>query len=252
MDLSAFDIILLNTSAGKDSLAMMSHVVRMASRQDVFDRVVAVHADLGRCEWPGTKTLAADQCAHFGVVLHDVSKEKDLLEQVVTRGRWPDSKNRYCTSDQKRDQIAKVVTHLVNVFLSTHPEHVGRVRVLNCLGFRKEESPHRAKLPVLAPNARWTNKTKREVWDWLPIHEWTVAMVWWEIGGSGARYHYAYDLGMPRLSCVFCIFSPRFALRIAAKNNPKLLNQYVTVEGCIGHRFRNDMAIAEIAAEVAA
>lgn len=30
------------------------------------------------------------------------------------------------------------------------------------------------------------------------------------------------DLGMPRLSCCFCIFSPRSALLLAGKHNPGL------------------------------
>jgi hypothetical protein len=46
---------------------------------------------------------------------------------------------------------------------------------------------------------------------------------------------------MPRLSCCFCIFSPRSALLLAAKHNPELLAQYVAVEKQIGHRFRKEL-----------
>ena len=51
-------------------------------------------------------------------------------------------------------------------------------------------------------------------------------------------YHHAYDLGMPRLSCVFCIFAPESALLVAGKHNPDLLKQYVAVEEKIGHSFK--------------
>ncbi|MEX0313535.1 MAG: hypothetical protein AB3N18_05115, partial [Allomuricauda sp.] len=51
---------------------------------------------------------------------------------------------------------------------------------------------------------------------------------------------------MPRLSCVFCIFSPMDALVIAGKENPKLLEQYVNLEEKIGHDFRNNFKIASV------
>ena len=64
-------------------------------------------------------------------------------------------------------------------------------------------------------------------------------------------HHPAYDLGMPRLSCCFCIFSPRSALLLAAKHNPALLAEYVAVEKRIGHRFRQELSLAEVQDSVA-
>jgi len=71
---------------------------------------------------------------------------------------------------------------------------------------------------------------RRTVDVWLPIHSWTADQVWQRIHASGVRHHPAYDLGMPRLSCCFCIFSPRSALLLAGKHNPQLLAEYVAVE----------------------
>ena len=50
-DLAAFDLIILNTSAGKDSQAMIDLVAGQAAIAGVADRLVAIHADLGRVEW---------------------------------------------------------------------------------------------------------------------------------------------------------------------------------------------------------
>ena len=36
---------------------------------------------------------------------------------------------------------------------------------------------------------------------------------------SGVPYHYAYDFGMPRLSCMFCFYAPKSALRLAGSHN---------------------------------
>lgn len=65
IDLASFDCIVINTSAGKDSQAMMDYVVGLARAAGVLHKVIAVHADLGRVEWKGTRELAethAKQC----------------------------------------------------------------------------------------------------------------------------------------------------------------------------------------------
>ena len=130
--------------------------------------------------------------------------------------------------------------------------------MLNCLGFRAEESRARAKrlaasTDFFEANQRASN-SKREVIDWYPIAEWTEEDVWNRIHGYKIRHltHPAYSLGMPRLSCCFCVFAPRAALIIAGKANRELLAAYVEVEAKIGHKFRVDCTMAEVAAAVEA
>jgi 3'-phosphoadenosine 5'-phosphosulfate sulfotransferase (PAPS reductase)/FAD synthetase len=89
-------------------------------------------------------------------------------------------------------------------------------------------------------------KPARHLADRLPYHAWTVEQVWQRIRASGVRHHPAYDLGMPRLSCCFCIFAPRSALLLAGKHNPELLAEYVRVERAIGHRFRQELPLADV------
>jgi 3'-phosphoadenosine 5'-phosphosulfate sulfotransferase (PAPS reductase)/FAD synthetase len=240
-DLTQYDRIVINSSAGKDSQAMTDYVCGLAKEQGVLDRVVMVHADLGRVEWKGTRELAEEHAKHYGIRFFVVRREKgDLLQQVRERGMWPDNKNRYCTSDQKRDQVAKFHTKAVSDLKLDRP-----AKILNCMGFRADESPARAKKPVYALDTRGSNG-KRQIFNWLPIHNWSVKMVWDVIKASGVRYHSAYDKGMPRLSCCFCVFAPKAALMIAGKHNPELLAEYVQVEQEIGHTFRNGFKIAEV------
>src|SRR3990172_3275915 len=100
MDLTAYDVILINSSAGKDSLAMLDYICEMAREQGVLNRVTVVHADLGRVEWAGTRELAERQAVAQGVPFRAVSRPQgDLLTHVEERGMWPDSARRYCTSD---------------------------------------------------------------------------------------------------------------------------------------------------------
>src|SRR3954451_4212836 len=80
-----------------------------------------------------------------------------------------------------------------------------------------------------------------------PSTSWTVQQVWRRIRASGVRHHPAYDLGMPRLSCCFCIFATRPALMLSGKHNRPLLDEYVAVERETGHLFRQNLSLASIA-----
>lgn len=262
-DLTTYDIILVNSSAGKDSQAMLDLLVEMADGAGVRDRMVVVHCDLGRMEWSGTRELAEEQAAHYGLRFEVVKREGteykgrvlgDLLDQVIERHEanlangkqqppWPSSTARWCTSDQKTAQVLKLI-----VRLTKEKAHLGRkVRILNCLGLRADESPARAKKPAFGFDKQASNGL-RHVDRWLPIHSWTIDQVWERIRQSGVPHHPAYDQGMPRLSCSFCILASRGALIRAAQLRPDLAAEYVSVEERVGWRFRNDLSMADIVA----
>lgn len=244
MNFHDYDLIIINSSGGKDSLAAIWEVSRLANEQDYpVEKMIVSHQDLGDMEWAGTKELVKRQADLFGLKTY-YSKRRDkngyeetLLEYVERRGKWPSSKQRYCTSDFKRTPGGRVVTALT--------KNLGKCKILYVFGFRKDESPARAKKEVFLLNNNFTTK-KRVVHDWLPIHGWSKDRVWQTIKSNKLPYHPAYDLGMPRLSCCFCVFSPFDALVVAGKQNPKLLDRYVNVEKKIGHTFRNKFTIESV------
>lgn len=254
-ELREYDYIVVNSSAGKDSQAMLHYVCCLAKEAGVLGRVVVVHSDLGRVEWEGTRELAEEQAQHYGVRFEVVKRELgDLLEHVKQRGKWPSSTARYCTSDHKRAQVDVLITRLVKESREAigHSHSRGyRPRILNCLGLRADESPARRKRAPFSEVKRITNG-RRVVHEWLPIHDWSVERVWETIRAAGTRWHRAYDLGMPRLSCCFCIFAPKPALVLAGKHNPDLLRDYIAVEELIGHKFRLDCSMADVGAAVSA
>jgi 3'-phosphoadenosine 5'-phosphosulfate sulfotransferase (PAPS reductase)/FAD synthetase len=252
-DLTAYDWIVINSSAGKDSQAMTDVVVTLARAAGVADRLVFVHCDLGRVEWEGTRALAEEHAAHYGLRCEVVSRPQgDLLTHVEQRGKWPSSTARYCTSDHKRGQVDKLFTRLT---WEAHRDGTANyfdapVRILNCMGIRAQESPARAKrTPFVAHDTRASNG-RRRVSQWLPIFDWTLEQVWARNAEAGTRVHPAYALGMPRLSCCFCIFAPKAALVLAGQHNRQLLADYVAVEQRIGHTFRIDLTLADVAATV--
>jgi 3'-phosphoadenosine 5'-phosphosulfate sulfotransferase (PAPS reductase)/FAD synthetase len=239
MDLTTFDLIVINTSGGKDSQTLMKKIVDDATAAGVLDRVIAVHAELEE-EWAGTKELVAEQALAHDIPIRYVKRSESLLSQIEKRGMWPSNKARFCTSDHKRDQINKVIVAESNALNLPR-----KVQVLNCLGIRAQESSARAKKTAVQVNKRLSN-TKRTVTEYLAIFDWTEEQVWIDIKASGVRYHHAYDLGMPRLSCCFCVFAGRDALLLAGHHNKPLLKRYADLEGRIGHTFRKELPIVTV------
>lgn len=245
--LADYDVILVNSSAGKDSQAMLTWLVNLADSEGVSrDRLIVVHADLGRVEWTGTRELAQEQAEAYGLRFEVVTRvQGDLLDQIEARGMFPSSAARYCTSDQKTSQVAKLMTRLA----AEHRDagHDRPVRILNCLGIRAQESPARAKKVPFETDRKASNG-RRHVDRWLPIFDWTTDEVWRVIRASGVRWHEAYDAGMPRLSCVFCVLAGERELVLAARLNPALAAEYADVETRIGHRFQEKRSMAQIRA----
>jgi 3'-phosphoadenosine 5'-phosphosulfate sulfotransferase (PAPS reductase)/FAD synthetase len=335
-DLATYDRLVVNSSAGKDSQAMLDYVVEQADAASVRDRIVVLHCDLGKSpggqdiEWPGTKELAEEHAKHYGLrfvvvrrgvrgflqqvdyrgkwpanaqryctskfkqgpgavaitaladevrdagflekidqlghfprastrsctsffkrdqgqrAVNELAREvkaQGFLEQVEERGMWSSQSQRLCTSNNKRDPAATAITALAD---EARQEGEKRIpRILQCFGFRAQESPRRRKMNVFAPDKRISN-SRKTVDVWLPIHDWLVEQVWARIKTAGTRHHYAYDRGMTRLSCRFCIFAPKSQLMISARLNPELFQEYVDLEKKIGHRFRMELALADV------
>lgn len=170
------------------------------------------------------------------------------LVDTTSAAPWYSSAIRYCTADHKRAQIFKVWTALVKEVQGEKGES-HRVRILDCIGLRAEESPARAKKHVLARRTDASNG-KRDVWTWLPILHFSTEQVWETIAEAGLPVHRAYELGMPRLSCVFCCFAPKTALLLAAYHNREKLALAVELEEQVGWSFKVDLSFAQIQAEL--
>lgn len=243
-DLKNYDLILINSSGGKDSQAMLDHLAKQMDEQGISkDKALVIHADLGRMEWKGTGELAKEQAEHYGFKFMTVARPQgDLIDQVISRGMWPSNVARYCTSDQKRGQVLVAMTKLTREMKLDRP-----ARILNCMGIRAKESTPRAKKNPFQVNKKATGKGKvKIVEDFFPIFDWTKDQVWACIKASGVRHHWAYDKGMPRLSCAFCFYAPKAALMIAGKHNPELLDLCCDVEEKIGHDFTQKLSLKQI------
>ncbi|WP_406834818.1 phosphoadenosine phosphosulfate reductase family protein [Streptomyces sp. AHU1] len=262
------DWVVVSSSGGKDSQAMLSHVAQRTRALGMLDKVVVVHADLGRAEWAGTRALAELQARLCGVRRFEVVRASgpDLLDRVEIRyGKlktkaereareagedparakvppaWPSSSARWCTSDVKRGPIRTLYTRLARELA-----HLARpVRILACIGQRAAESDQRAKLAAVEID-RGASNGKRHITTWRPIHAWSDRKVWREIARSRLPYHPAYDWGNRRLSCVLCVLGCNSDLVNGARRVPGLAAAYARTEVTVGADFKKGLSMREI------
>ncbi|MEW2248569.1 phosphoadenosine phosphosulfate reductase family protein [Streptomyces sp. NPDC006975] len=242
------DLVVLNSSGGKDSQAMVSYVAGLAAQVGALDKIVVVHCDLGRVEWSGTRELAELHARHYGLRFEVRSREQgDLLQQVEERSMWPSASVRYCTAYHKRDVVRQVIRSFDDLYTGFWRRGI----VLDCLGIRAAESSKRKrKLPLTQDSALTTRG--RSVFTWLPLHAWSDEQVWQQIAESALPYSPVYDQGMSRLSCSFCVLASEDDLVCAARLRPGMAALYADLETRIGHRFKVDLAMADVVAQAQA
>ena len=215
-------LFVVNHSGGKDSQAMLLHVRRHVPAS----QILVIHAHLPEVEWAGT-------IEHIKATIDDLpfivaQARKTFFEMVDHRRMWPSPATRQCTSDLKRGPIEREIRR----YLADHPEFGGLV--VNCMGLRAAESVGRAKKDAFKLNKR-NSVAGREWYDWLPIHALHTLQVFAAIAVAGQRPHWAYQEGMTRLSCVFCIMASESDLKTAAKLNPELARRYAAKERELNH-----------------
>lgn len=278
----------ISISAGKDSQAMLYALTQERNRQGWSGEVFAVHAHLGRMEWPQTLAHCEAICADVGIPLIVVNRPQgDLLQEMQDRmeklrgqskPHWPSSAARYCTADQKRGQIDKVLraapfpdsknryctshhkTNQIDKALRAHEV------IISAEGLRAAESAARAKRPAWEYRQQICTR-QRTAFTWRPLLHWSTDAVWQAIGTSTAelqarrqRYrqgqtqealdgwpaHPAYVMGNQRLSCAICVLASRSDILNGARHNPELYHALVEMEEQSGFSFRQDLKLADL------
>jgi hypothetical protein len=145
----------VSISGGKDSQAMLELLAREHAAQAWPGPVLTVHADLGKAEWPQTPGHVRFMADRAGVPLTVVRRPQgDLVDEILAREQtlagqapaWPSAEARYCTADQKRAQIDKVLR------AAPWPDAANRY----CTGHQKTHQVDR-----LLRSSPWPSSTQR-------------------------------------------------------------------------------------------
>lgn len=235
--------LVINSSGGKDSQAITYMLASSPELAKYKDKMIVLHADLGRAEWPGGGEHAEKMAKEYGLPFHVTRRDAwinpetgkkerwlgDMMTHFEQRAAWP-GMYRICTSDMKTGPCWKWIRNNLSK---------KGVPVISALGIRKEEGEH----DKTSGGSRWfaeewgTTKEfgvqggkPREAYEWNPILDWKLDDVWNGIRESGLDRHYAYDLGSSRLSCMFCHLANQKDLLTAARANPKALDEWIAAE----------------------
>lgn len=221
----------LSISGGKDSQALLLELVKWHRENQFGGAFYALHADLGRSEWEQTPAFVKSLCRDVEIELRVVRRARgDLVarfEERIEATResgapfWPDAQNRYCTSHLKSGPIdielrkppapfwpsatnryctSDLKRGPIDTELRTAPV------VISAEGVRADESPSRAKKPVVEVRGGITAGSKdaarnlramtpetaiaarsdgqRVALNWRPLLYWIGADVWAACGTS--------------------------------------------------------------------
>ena len=212
----------VNHSGGKDSQAMLALIRQVVPAK----QIVVVHAPLGDIEWEGVQEHIENTIGDLPLIL--AKPHTGWWDMIARRGYFPSPSYRQCTSDLKRTPIEREIRR--------HSKATGQTLIVNCVGLRAEESTSRAKAETWKVN-KDGSKAGRTWFEWLPIHTLTIDQVWKIIASVGQKPHWAYEAGMSRLSCSFCIMASAADLTLAAKLRPGLYRKYCQAERDMDQTF---------------
>lgn len=276
----------ISVSGGKDSHALLIELTRWFRAEGFGGQLLAIHADLGRAEWPQTPEFVERICRENNVPLVVVRRPKgDMVSRFEERAAklahsrkpfWASKQNRYCTSDMKRGPIDTALRRMGSLVVSAE-------------GVRGDESDDRAKKPLaeIRPGITATSKRphlnlgrmsmsdalacrgprQRVALNWRPLLYWNEEQVWQSIGTSTAELrkrqamyrlgehekalqgwpaHVAYVLGNSRLSCALCVLGSKNDLLNGANHNPELYAHYLRLEREGGATFKNGWSLSDL------
>jgi len=202
--------LVVNISGGKDSSALLLWMKAHYPQ----NKMTAIYNDTG-FEHPGVLEYIQNMTTQLGVPLV-VLGSQGLLEIVEARGIIPGFGCRYCTRALKMNPAAKWIR-------KNYPEG----KVINCFGFRAEESPARAKKKVLAPYPDLCTK-KREVLNFSPLLDWRTSDVVELVEAEGFKLFPTYEY-LSRLSCRFCFLAGKRDQDATRINDPEGYKQVLQV-----------------------
>lgn len=225
-------VLIISISGGKDGQAMLRALMDAARRPDWPGAapLCTIHAHLGRAEWkeslPHCQRISDEAGLPLVVVQRPqgdlVQEIEDRMHKLAGEGKphWPSSEQRYCTSDQKRGPIDKVLRAPTaaaphwpdsqNRYCTSHHKanQIDKLfrnhnLVISAEGIRAQESTDRQKKrPVSVRPSITTKRLKklppeealaawggdgRLAFTWYPIFDWTKDEVWAACGTSQAE-----------------------------------------------------------------
>jgi 3'-phosphoadenosine 5'-phosphosulfate sulfotransferase (PAPS reductase)/FAD synthetase len=253
--------VVFNLSGGKDCGAVSAMTqLYLDAQGHPRERRMAIHADLGRAEWPHTPAQVEAQAHALGLRLVVVrAASGDLVDRFENRwalgladyqdmrlyhlrGPWSSPNLKFCQSEKK---IQVMGPHLARALKGE--------TIINVVGIRREESTGRKNTEVAKVDTRFAepgNRFGTRMLLWHPGVELLVG----EVFDANLRHSIplaeSYSRGATRHSCALCIMGSLNDLGVGARGHPWLYRHYVSMEASSTFSFQAGRWLADIAPDL--
>ena len=276
LDPRDYDHVLLCFSGGKDGLGSLAELLEAGfqpSQIELHHHVVDGRGSPSFMDWPSSEGYCEAVARALGLPIYFSWREggfrREMLRQdaptapvffetpdgglrsvggrgpLNTRQRFPqvsaDLSTRWCS--------AYVKIMILDSLIRNQDRFIG-ARTLVVTGERAEESPSRAKYPVLEPHrcdTREGTRRRRHVDHWRPVHGHTEAQVWDAVRRLGIVPAPSYRLGWGRHSCMACIFLSANAWATVRLIAPAMFADIAAHETRFGCTIRRTTSIVDLA-----
>lgn len=236
LPIQRYDKVIVSYSAGKDSLAMLLHLLEMGVPKSKIElwhqHIDGAPGSQGLMDWPCTEGYCRATAEALGLTLRWQWKDEGFLgemlrEESMTKGVYfedGDGKTQYAAPASNGKAATRRLFPQTSADLSVrwcsaylkidvakrainNDPRFKNAKILFVTGERREESTARSKYAEVDKHG--CNNKKRRVDQWRTVIDWSEFNVWSIIERWNIQPHAAYRLGWGRVSCMACIFGDR-------------------------------------------
>ena len=270
--LNELPTIIVAFSGGKDSIAMVLHLLELGipkERIELWHHDVDGHGE-DLFDWKCTVSYCKAFADHFdlpilfsyrdGGIVREIFRKDETAQSIFfqkeagaeftelqslqkekymkTRRKFPavasDLKTRWCSGTVKIDVMSKAINNT---------ERFANSKIIVCTGERRAESKARSKYPF-AEKYR-SNSTVRKAIQWRPVVDWSDDQVWDIMKKYKIQPHPSYMLGWSRCSCQTCIFNSSNTWATIDQISPIKIERIASIEDEIGYTLYSGETIQE-------
>lgn len=233
--IGGYTSVIVSYSTGIDSSGTLYWALQNFPR----DKIWLLYCDTG-CEYPCNEELLVLTAFHLGVRYVILRHPKGFLGLLLTeRFKFPDAKNRWCTSILK--------TGITDKWIRAN-RHILGEKVLFLTGERRDESANRAKLPETEYHSTTLKTTRNGIFT---CH-WHRPVLDCE---KGEMFERGDNLGIPanpcyeylsRCSCMLCVLMPDRHCAENIRRYPELIRLYANAERVLQHTWKHKTSLNEL------
>jgi len=217
--------VVVSVSGGKDSTYLAAYAIYKYGRENC----IFVSADTG-CEFPETHEYLNYLELKLDIKIHRVKSDRwDFFSYCRHRKKFPDARNRFCTSDLKQAPLAKWITSA----------GIDRYDDIMLTGERRDESTKRSHY-----REHYYNQ-KLRIAGFRPLLSLTTKDIFAGIRQAGLVPNPIYE-HFTRLGCYGCVFNTIDEWVQLSKFYPDLFSKISDLENEIGYTVRQGETLRQL------